>query len=100
MEDDCSINSCRLVIAASVGVLDTVKFYLEEENVDVDSADEAGCTALHRASTVGNIDIVNYLISRGADVNITRSHLSDPIFRPITPLVCSVSSGHVEVAKS
>ncbi|MBV0900129.1 MAG: ankyrin repeat domain-containing protein [Wolbachia endosymbiont of Fragariocoptes setiger] len=99
MEDDYTENGCLLVNAAKRGVLDRVKFYLEEENVDIDSTNRTGCTALHEASGNGYIEIVNYLISRGADVNITESHRSDLRFRPITPLVCSVSSGHVEVAK-
>jgi len=99
MESHCTENGCLLVDAALLGFLDKVKFYLEEENVDVDSTNETGCTALHRASTEGNIAIVTYLISRGADVNITRSHCTDPRSRPITPLVHSVEGGHVEVAK-
>ena len=99
MEGDCTENGCLLVASALLGFLHEVKFYLEEENVDVDSTNETGCTALHRASSEGNIAIVTYLISRGADVNITRSRCSDPRCRPITPLVYSVEGGHVEVAK-
>lgn len=99
MEHNYSESNNLLVNVAKCGLLDRVKFYLEEENVDVDSTDRTGSTALHEASGSGCVEIVRYLISRGANVDITKSCRSDPRLRSITPLVCAVSSGHVEIAK-
>lgn len=96
MEHNYRENNDLLVNVAQCGLFDRVKFYLEEENVNIDSTNRTGCTALHEASDNGYIEIFNYLISRGANVNITMSDSSNPRFRSVTPLVCSVSS---EVAK-
>lgn len=99
MEHNYNENNNLLVSVARRDLLDRVRFYLEEENVDVDSTDRTGSTALHGASDNGYIEIANYLISKGADVNTTKSHRIDPRFRSITLLICAASSGYVEIAK-
>jgi len=49
--------------------LKDIKKYLNQ-GIDVDSLGEYGCTPLHYACREGNIEIVEFLIKNGADVNI------------------------------
>lgn len=91
-------NGRLLVNAAKCGDIEDVKFYLVEKNADVNYVNRTGSTALHEASENGYIEIVNYLISRGANVDAISSR-GDERFRSITPLICAVSDGHVEIAK-
>jgi ankyrin repeat protein len=54
-------------VNAPVPLIDAVKYCVELGN-DVKAADNRGYTALHGAAYLGNNEIVNYLVSKGADV--------------------------------
>lgn len=50
--------------------IDVVR-YLVGHGVDVDQADDDGCTSLHSIAQDGTVEMVAYLLDRGADVNKT-----------------------------
>ena len=54
-------------VNAPVPLLDAVK-YCVELGIDVNAADNRGYTALHGAAYLGNNDMVNYLVSKGANI--------------------------------
>jgi len=63
-----------------------------EAGADVNSKDEySGATALHRAAQCGAIDIVEFLILKGADVN-ARTQCGS------TPLGFAAAEGHTNIA--
>jgi ankyrin repeat protein len=56
-------------VNAPYPALEAVKYCVELGN-DVNAADNRGYTALHGAAYLGNNDMVNYLVSKGAKVNV------------------------------
>ena len=50
--------------------LNAVKYVVEEHGADVDLPDSWGYTPLHYASVRGGNDLINYLVSKGADVTL------------------------------
>jgi ankyrin repeat protein len=50
------------------GMLAAVKYLVEELHVDVNAADHEGNTALHHAAARGDVEMIQYLVSKGADV--------------------------------
>ena len=49
-------------------------------------------TPLHKAAEKGHVEIAKFLVSQGADVNVTDMN-------GMTPLCIATVCGHVEVAK-
>lgn len=87
--------------AATEGNLEIVKMLLEafEEREDWSSAplmiadvDHDQSTALHLAVESGHLNVVSYLISKGADVNIPRQNY-------VYPLHLAATTGDVEIVK-
>jgi ankyrin repeat protein len=55
------------------GMLAAVKYLVEELGADVNAKDHEGNTALHHAAARGDVDMIQYLVSKGADVKaVTR----------------------------
>jgi len=52
---------------APTGMLVAVKYLVEELHMDVNARDHEGNTALHNAAARGDNEMINYLISKGAD---------------------------------
>ena len=50
------------------GMLAAVKFLVEELGADVNATDGEGNTAVHNAASRGDNEMINYLVSKGADV--------------------------------
>ncbi len=50
------------------GMLAAVKYLLEELHADVNAADHEGNTALHNAAARGDVEMIQYLVSKGANV--------------------------------
>jgi ankyrin repeat protein len=48
--------------------LASVKFLVEELGMDVNSRDDGGYTPLHHAAARGDVEVIKYLVSKGADV--------------------------------
>jgi ankyrin repeat protein len=53
---------------APTGLLAAVQYLIEETGADVNAADHEGNTALHHAAARGDVEMIKYLVSRGADV--------------------------------
>jgi ankyrin repeat protein len=53
---------------APSGLLAAVKYLIEETGADVNAADHEGNTALHHAAARGDVEMIKYLVSKGADV--------------------------------
>jgi uncharacterized protein len=53
---------------APTGLLAAVKYLVEELGADVNAEDEDGNTAVHNAASRGDNEMINYLVSKGADV--------------------------------
>ena len=55
------------------GMLAAVKYLVEELHADVNVFDHEGNTALHHAAARGDVEMIEYLVSKGADVKaVTR----------------------------
>ncbi len=55
---------------APTGMLAAVKYLVEELHADVNAADHEGNTALHNAAARGDVEMIQYLVSKGADVKV------------------------------
>jgi uncharacterized protein len=53
---------------APTGMLAAVTYLLEELHADVNAKDHEGNTALHNAAARGDVEMIKYLVSKGADV--------------------------------
>ncbi|MBY0495755.1 MAG: ankyrin repeat domain-containing protein [Cyanobacteria bacterium] len=53
---------------APTGLLAAVKYLVEELGADVNAEDEDGNTAVHNAASRGDNEMIQYLVSKGADV--------------------------------
>jgi ankyrin repeat protein len=52
------------------GMLASVKYLIEELHVDVNAFDHEGNTALHHAAARGDVEMIQYLVSKGASVTV------------------------------
>ena len=55
-------------IIHAAGWMPAVKYLVEEIGIDVNARDHDGNTALHNAAARGDVEMILYLISKGADV--------------------------------
>jgi ankyrin repeat protein len=53
---------------APSGLLNAVKYLVEETGADVNAVDHEGNTPLHNAAARGDVEMIKYLVSKGADV--------------------------------
>jgi hypothetical protein len=53
---------------APAGMLPAVKYLVEELHMDVNAKDHDGNTAVHNAAARGDNEMIEYLVSKGADV--------------------------------
>jgi ankyrin repeat protein len=53
---------------APTGMMAAVKYLIEEVGADVNARDHEGNTALHNAAARGDVEMIKYLVSKGADV--------------------------------
>jgi ankyrin repeat protein len=55
---------------APTGMMAAVKYLVEELHADVNAEDHEGNTALHNAASRGDNEMIQYLVSKGADVKV------------------------------
>lgn len=59
--------------------LSTIKFLLEQQGNGVNKITHDGRTYLHWAAYKGNVELVDYLIHKGYDINLEDSHGNSPL---------------------
>ena len=96
---DCS-DSKMIVTYAAFRRLPDVKKLVESTNVYIDSTDETGKNALCEACENGDSEMVDYLLSKGADVNFIFNSTQRPSWNGATPLYYATKEGHVDIAKT
>lgn len=87
----------RFAVAIENGDLDAVKALIEEEGAKVDTPieyRESSITPLQKASWDGDLPIVEYLLSKGANVNARDTQSKE------TALSNAVKRGHVDIVKA
>jgi ankyrin repeat protein len=57
--------------------LETAKYLVEELGADVNARDDKGYSVLHAAAFVGHNDVILYLVSKGADITVRASQISN-----------------------
>ncbi|MCH2581985.1 MAG: CotH kinase family protein, partial [Planctomycetes bacterium] len=74
--------------AARKGDLELVKFHLEKMGgkAAVDRKDNFGAAALHWAAGFGRLEVVEYLVKIGANVNVTNREGETPLDNALEPL--------------
>ena len=83
-----------IVMYASRRKWEKVKDLVENTDVDINSINFARTTALYHAALQGNTLMVEYLLSKGADINRVVGHeIGD------SPLLSAVREGYVDTAK-
>jgi ankyrin repeat protein len=55
-------------VFAPTGMMPAVKYLVEEMGVDVNALDYEGNTVIHHAAARGDIEMIKYLVAKGADV--------------------------------
>ena len=92
-DPNIAITSTPLITACSSSNLQIVKELLKAK-ADVNGQDEDGTIALYMASSNGDFEIVNKLLSFGANPNIFVKGTK------WTPLIVASANGHIDVVES
>ena len=83
--------STALVQAAQQGFVEVVRFLVEEGKADVDKVNNNRLTPISLAAFCGQLEVVQFLLSKGADCTIEDKW-------GLTPLARAQEQGHAEVA--
>jgi ankyrin repeat protein len=60
-----------------------VKLLIEEDVLLVNIKDKAGNTPLHIAATIGSVELIELILSKGADINAQNTQLNTPLHEAI-----------------
>ena len=71
------IGNSAVMLAVNNGHIDVVEFLLDETDLDIDECNLRGETPLIRSSLKGNAEILRYLLTKGANVDLTNSNDED-----------------------
>ena len=93
-EVDSRLNDHRIClhIAALKGHLHLCKLLIEKYKIDINSKDYGGATSLHIASFSGSIDVFEYLVENGGEVDSKLNYYR-------TCLYIAASEGHLNLCK-
>jgi len=72
-----------LSLAIRQGNLPAVRAIVERNPALVKSGDDAGFTPLHIAATAGRVDIIEYLLGRGSDIEARTPNGQTPLFQTV-----------------
>ena len=78
--------------------IETVKL-LAEHGVDITAAGQYGWTALHAASYQGLKDVIQYLVSKGADINEMDSFGQTPLSIALAVLVQDIGARRLQIPR-
>ncbi len=78
-----TINAQEIFDVVKANDLAKVKAMVEKDASLVHSTDVAGNTPLHRAAIIGSTAMVEYLLSKGADINAKNTQLNSPLLEAI-----------------
>ena len=67
-------------LASSDGDLNQVKFLVENSGVNVNSYDDNSYTPMHASISWNQYDVLNYLISKGGNIDIVDDDGESPLF--------------------
>lgn len=73
----------ELSLAIRQGHLDRVKAIVQKAPALVGSADDSGFVPLHIAATAGRVDIIEFLLQSGADIEARTSGGQTPLFQTV-----------------
>ncbi|MBA3537011.1 MAG: ankyrin repeat domain-containing protein [Tatlockia sp.] len=93
------LNYQPIHIAAKKGRLNIVKALIEDDLALLDDVDLDGQTPLLWAAYMGHLDVLNYLISKGARLNLATNNPSDKGHGK-TPLYWATERGHSLIVDS
>lgn len=88
---DADTSTFDSVKAAQYGALDRLKHLVEKEGLDVNVPDKENVTLLHWSAINNRKEVVSYLISIGANVNVIGGDLQS------TPLHWATRQGHLSM---
>jgi len=80
-------NNKNIWVAAGDGDLDQVKYLVQAKGISPNTPDEYSYTPMHAAASYGHIDVLEYLISKGGDVNMIDNENETPLYVVETPQV-------------
>ena len=80
-----NINSAGIWDSASEGNLEQVIKFIEKIGVDIDTKDKEGNTPLYYAVKNGQVEIVKYLISKKANINIKNNENEISVIELVLP---------------
>ena len=69
----------KLMMACEMGHTHVVKQLLQVSNIDIELANREGWRAIHICSKKDQVEILDLLIKRGADVNVQKKDLFSPL---------------------
>jgi ankyrin repeat protein len=76
--------------------LETVKVLIGKDNSRVNIKDEAGNTPLHNAVITGSVEMIEFLLSKGADIDAQNTQLNTPLHEAIQRRVENISELLIE----
>jgi len=81
-----------LLWATKNGDMEQLTKLVEQQNADINAELLNGRMAIHYAADYGQLEVIEYLVSKGADINLPDKH-------GITPLLASIFEGHAKCVK-
>ena len=87
------LNAQEIFDAVNKNDLTKVKELIAKDTLQIRAKDQRGEFLLNYACNLGNIEIINFLIDKGADINLSAGRLD------LTPLMVCARTGNLEIAK-
>ncbi|KAI8899082.1 ankyrin repeat-containing domain protein, partial [Globomyces pollinis-pini] len=72
------------IAAPGSGRLDVIEFLISAAGADIDAKNHENYTAVHVAAIKGFVDIIQYLVSEGCELQTTNVHGQGPLYNAKT----------------